>query len=291
MQINLPSFIFITELPDQDFKRIWDNLVGVDELKERIVNYMLICLDQSLLKSWFDKFYESDFSQVCKFFEDGKILLIGPSGTGKTSLAKACSNELAQRLNSKVYFVEFGILRSKFVGVTSKNIRNAFSAIRNLAEEFPTIVFIDELDSIASPRNYEQMNEDVKAGVNTLIKEMDGIKSKDGIILISASNFEDFIDVAVRRRFDLEIKTSKPNLEQRIILLKHFLKPFLNKGISEKDVVDLVKKLKGYTHDDLKRGVKEAIFRSVLKNSMVEKETLLSSLKEIFPTPSYEVRI
>ncbi|MFA5887285.1 MAG: CDC48 family AAA ATPase [Candidatus Nanoarchaeia archaeon] len=142
------------------------------------------------------------------------VLLHGPPGTGKTLLAKAVATEA----DAKFYSINGPEITSKFVGEAEKNIRAIFEEAEKNA---PSIIFIDEIDAIASKR--EESNGDVeKRIVAQLLATMDGLKSRGKVVVIAATNRPNAIDPALRRpgRFDREIEIGVPSKEGRLNILK-----------------------------------------------------------------------
>jgi len=142
------------------------------------------------------------------------VLFHGPPGTGKTLMAKAVSQEA----NTHFLIINGPEIMSKFYGDSERNLKNIF----NQAERHePTIIFIDELDSIA-PKRSEVTGEVERRVVSQLLTLLDGMKGREGVIVIGATNRIDAIDPALRRpgRFDTEIKFRVPDKEARNEIFK-----------------------------------------------------------------------
>jgi proteasome-associated ATPase len=151
------------------------------------------------------------------------ILLYGPPGCGKTMIAKAVANALAQRVAEKTgrddvksYFlnVKGPELLNKYVGETERQIRLIFQRAREKsAEGFPVIVFFDEMESLFRTRG-SGISSDVETTiVPQLLAEIDGVESLKDVVVIGASNREDMIDPAILRpgRLDVKIKVDRPD--------------------------------------------------------------------------------
>ena len=128
------------------------------------------------------------------------VLLHGPPGTGKTLLAKAVANET----NSRFYTIGGPEIMSKYHGESEERLRNIFEQAEKNA---PSIIFIDEIDSIA-PKREEVTGETERRIVAQLLSLMDGMTSRGKVVVIAATNRVDAIDPALRRpgRFDREIE-------------------------------------------------------------------------------------
>jgi transitional endoplasmic reticulum ATPase len=142
------------------------------------------------------------------------VLLFGPPGTGKTLLAKAVANET----NASFYSISGPEIMSKFYGESEERLREVF---RQAQESAPSIIFIDELDSVAPKR--EEVSGDVeKRIVSQLLTLMDGIQSRGKLVVIGATNRPNAIDPALRRpgRFDREIEIGIPDEKGRLEILQ-----------------------------------------------------------------------
>lgn len=136
------------------------------------------------------------------------VLLYGPPGTGKTLIARAVANEV----NAQFITVDGPEIMSKYKGESEEQLREVFEQAR---EESPTIVFFDEIDSIAGKRDEEADVENRVVG--QLLSLMDGLDARGDVIVIGATNRVDAIDPALRRggRFDREIEVGVPGVEGR----------------------------------------------------------------------------
>ncbi|MBS3143148.1 CDC48 family AAA ATPase [Candidatus Woesearchaeota archaeon] len=142
------------------------------------------------------------------------VLLHGPPGTGKTLLAKAVANES----NSNFILINGPEIMSKFYGQSEANLRKKFEDAEKNA---PSIIFIDEIDAIASKRE-ETHGEVERRVVAQMLALMDGLKARGKVVVIAASNIPNALDPALRRpgRFDREIEIGVPGKEGRLNILK-----------------------------------------------------------------------
>ena len=183
------------------------------------------------------------------------VLLYGPPGTGKTLLAKAVAGE------TNAHFISLSgpEIMGKHYGESEERIREIF----NQAEEnSPSIIFIDEIDSIA-PKRDEVSGEVEKRIVSQLLTLMDGMKSRGKVVVIAATNRPDSIDPALRRpgRFDREIEIGIPDDEGRFEILSIHTRGM---PIDEKvDLKQISKITHGFVGADLEVLSKEAAMRSL----------------------------
>ncbi|HEX6282282.1 MAG TPA: CDC48 family AAA ATPase [Nitrososphaera sp.] len=183
------------------------------------------------------------------------VLLHGPPGTGKTLLAKAVANET----NANFYSISGPEIMSKFYGESEERLREVF---KEAEENAPSIVFIDEIDSIAPKR--EEVSGDVeKRVVSQLLTLMDGIQSRGKLVVIGATNRPNAIDPALRRpgRFDREVDIGIPDEQGRLdILLIHSRGMPLTEDVN---LESIAKVTHGFVGADLEALSKEAAMRSL----------------------------
>ena len=230
------------------------------------------------------------------------ILIYGPPGVGKTLLAKALANEIG------AYFVAINgpEIMSKFYGESEERLREVF---KEAQENAPSIVFIDEIDSIA-PKREEVTGEVEKRVVAQLLTLMDGIQERGKVIVIGATNRPDDVDPALRRpgRFDREIEIRPPDKQGRLEILQvHTRSMPLDSDVNLAEIADLTK---GYTGADLAALAKEAamaavrefmntgkvdlskpgeIKKEVLETLKVSRRHFLEAMKVVRPTLIREV--
>jgi transitional endoplasmic reticulum ATPase len=183
------------------------------------------------------------------------VLLHGPPGTGKTLLAKAVANET----NANFYSIGGPEIMSKFYGESEEKLREIF---KEAQENAPSIIFIDEIDSIA-PKREEVSGDMEKRIVSQLLTLMDGISSRGRIVVIGATNRPNAIDPALRRpgRFDREIEIGIPDEKGRLdILLIHTRGMPLTEDV---DLASIARVTHGFVGADLQALSKEAAMRSL----------------------------
>jgi len=195
------------------------------------------------------------------------VLLHGPPGTGKTLLAKAVANET----NSHFILINGPEIMSKYYGQSEENLRKKFEEAQKNA---PSIIFIDEIDAIASKR------EDIKGEVERrvvaqLLALMDGLKSRGKVVVIAATNVPNILDPALRRpgRFDREIEIGVPSKEGRLNILKiHTRNMPLGKKVNLKELAAITH---GFVGADVSSLAKEAamiVLRRIFPDLRLQEE-------------------
>ncbi|GAB4306404.1 MAG: CDC48 family AAA ATPase [Methanobacteriaceae archaeon] len=201
------------------------------------------------------------------------VLLYGSPGTGKTLLAKAVANES----DANFIAVKGPELLSKWVGESEKGVREVFRKARQTA---PTVIFFDEIDSIASTRSGSDSDSGVtKRVVNQLLTEIDGLEELQDVSVIAATNRVDIIDPALVRpgRFDRHIKVEEPDEEARIAIYKVHTK---NMPLADDvDLEKLAKISKGYVGADIEAICREAVMLT-LREDLNAENVSMKSFKE-----------
>jgi len=226
------------------------------------------------------------------------VLLYGPPGTGKTLIAKAVANESG----ANFYLINGPEIMSKYYGESERFLREKFDEAEKNA---PSIIFIDELDSIA-PKRAEVQGEVERRVVAQLLTLMDGLKERGQVIVIGATNLVDSIDPALRRpgRFDREIEIGIPDKKGRLEILQIHTR-LMPLDMNDEEKVKFLEELASITHGfvgaDLAALAREAAMHALrrylpeidldkpipvemLQKMVVKKEDFKEALKDIEPS-------
>lgn len=201
------------------------------------------------------------------------VLLYGPPGTGKTLLAKAVAGETNAHFTS----LSGPEIMGKYYGESEERLREIF---KQAEENTPSIIFIDEIDSIA-PKRDEVTGEVEKRIVSQLLTLMDGMKARGKVVVIAATNRPDSIDPALRRpgRFDREIEIGIPDEEGRLEILNIHTRGM---PVDEKvNLKQIAKVTHGFVGADLESLAKEAAMRSlrrILPDINMDQERISSEI-------------
>ena len=208
------------------------------------------------------------------------VLLYGPPGTGKTLMAKAVANET----NANFISVRGPQLLSKWVGESEKAIRQTFRKARQVS---PTIIFFDELDSLAPSRGQEMGNNVSERVVNQLLTELDGLEEMGDVMVIGATNRPDMIDPALLRsgRFDRLVMIGQPDQGGREQILDiHTQDTPLAPDVSLREIAEITD---GYVGSDLEGIAREAAIEALRDDDDaedVEMKHFRRALESVRPT-------
>ncbi|PSP25922.1 AAA family ATPase [Halobacteriales archaeon QH_10_67_22] len=224
------------EVPDVT----WEDVGGLEDTKERLRETIQWPLD-------YPEVFDTLDMQAAK-----GVLLFGPPGTGKTLLAKAVANEAQSNFIS----VKGPELLNKFVGESEKGVREVFSKAR---ENAPTVIFFDEIDSIAGERGGQATDSGVgERVVSQLLTELDGLEELEDVVVIATTNRPDLIDSALLRpgRLDRHVHVPVPDEDGRRKILEVHTR---DKPLADDvDLDQLARRTEGYVGADIEALTREA---------------------------------
>ncbi|MGZ4920095.1 MAG: AAA family ATPase [Halobacteriota archaeon] len=223
----------------EDVRESLDKLVLTDEQIEEV---------QQIVKA----IQYREYLREIELFEIGKLLFVGPPGTGKTSVARALSKELGLPFLE----VRLSMVTSQYLGETSKNIGKVFTLAKKLN---PCILFIDEFDYVAKTRLSDEHGA-IKRAVNMLLKSIDDVSLvDDGVLLIGATNHPKLLDSAAWRRFDKVVNFPLPDKAMR----EEIFKKILSRLQGTFDASELADITDGCTGSDLRLILREAVLKGL----------------------------
>ncbi len=251
----------------------FEDVAGYEEEKQELMEIV------DFLKS--PKIYTDMGAKVPK-----GVLLVGPSGTGKTLLAKAVAGQAGVNfiMQSGSEFVEM------FVGVGASRARNLFLEAK---KNSPCIIFIDEIDAIGRRRGngIGGGNDEREQTLNQILIEMDGFLSNTGIVVMAATNRVDVLDPALIRpgRFDRQVKVNLPNLQEREAILKlHASKRTFSENLDMKEVA---KNTAGFSGAQLENVINEAAIVAVRENKKrIDKNDVSEAIDRVIMGPAKKTR-
>lgn len=232
--------LVILSAPDEVEQRMDDLICSPDQIR------ILAKINHALTNR--------DFLQKHRVYEVGKLLFVGPPGTGKTSLALAMS----RILHMPVLEVRLSMITSQYLGETSKNIDRIFELAKKIA---PSILFIDEFDFVAKSRVTDDHGA-MKRAVNSLLKNIDRISLvKNGVLLIAATNHPRLLDEAAWRRFDEVVEFPLPDEKMRAGILQKVTSSIP----CQCDFSELARETEGFSGADLRLMIKEALLSALME--------------------------
>lgn len=209
------------------------------------------------------------------------ILLYGPPGTGKSFLAKAVASES----NSTFFSISSSDLISKWQGESERSVKVLFDLAR---EHSPSVIFIDEIDSLAGERTSGEQDSMRRVKTEFLV-QMEGVNASSNtsksILVLGATNTPWTLDAAFRRRFEKRIYIPLPNETARTLMFKIYLKD-TDHNLTDNDSVILGKATSGYSGSDISVVLRDALM-SPIRKCQVAKQFYLDEKKFWHPVINY----
>jgi AAA+ superfamily predicted ATPase len=230
--------------PEPAARAWYDRLVGLDQHKRQLLLELELLLYPDRLIDWSLRHHGCEIV-ACRIMAARAplVLLEGDVGCGKTALAVTVGDPLAQRAGGTIHLLKVNtqVRGTGMVGEMTELIVQAFTRAEALADRLngaPVLLLIDEADALAAKRVDQHMHHEDKAGLNTLLQRLDGLRQSDRrIAVIFITNRPDALDPAVRRRSALRLTFVRPNDEARAEL---FLRSVPELKIDERQLKELV---------------------------------------------------
>lgn len=303
--VSTDLFSEVLDYPDPDAQQRYTALVGVDEVKQRLVGEAMVLLDHRRVNAWSEHHHGCTIRAVSELASRPPlIILAGDVGTGKTELAETFIDAVTRNMHVEgtLYALSLAARGEGAVGQMSSLIGNAFKAV---ADESRTgsragkpskisVLLIDEGDALAQSRELAQMHHEDRAGVNALIKGIDSLRRHNlPVLVVLCTNRLSALDPAVRRRAAYTVTLQRPNDAQRRLLLTELLDGV---ALLDDELTNLVtltgpmdKREYGYTYSDLRqRLIPEAVILGVTHNVPLSYSVLAEAVKRVPPTRPFE---
>ena len=300
---NSELFGPVLEYPDSSARARYDALVGIDDIKRQIVTEATVLINPQILEQWSAEHHGTILAAVRAVEQRTPlIVLAGDVGTGKTELAESVGDAIARRLgvDSLTLFPMSLSARGRgLVGEMTTLITQAFEHVRDSLGAArdnkgrvrnAAILLIDEADAIAQSRELTQMHHEDRAGVNALIRAIDGLRrDKVPVLTIMCTNRSDALDPAIARRAVQVFSFTRPTLEQRCHVLTSTL---AGTGVSADDIETAALALGsngarswGATYSDLRqRFIPNLVLDAFALNSPITGAGLVAAAQQFLPT-------
>jgi SpoVK/Ycf46/Vps4 family AAA+-type ATPase len=305
MDIKTGIFEEVREYPDPAAARRFASLVGVDDMKERLLKEGRLLLDPDSLAAWSKKHHRHG-SKITDLFRDRPPLFIfaGDVGTGKTILAETFGDAIARDagIGVTLYALSLNARGTGAVGEMTTLISAAFAEVKQAAKRAAgrggkhnsgIVLLIDEADALAQSRELGQMHHEDRAGVNALIRGVDDLATGAlPAIVVMCTNRLDALDPAVRRRAAVTFTFTRPNEAQRLA----FLKPVLDElEFTPQQIHALVVatgavhgRSYGYTYSDLAQRLLPGLVLAAFPSSPITYDLAKEVVERHPPTPPFE---
>eukprot|EP01087_Luapelamoeba_hula_P023005 TRINITY_DN8392_c0_g1_i1.p1 TRINITY_DN8392_c0_g1~~TRINITY_DN8392_c0_g1_i1.p1 ORF type:complete len:439 (-),score=59.82 TRINITY_DN8392_c0_g1_i1:163-1479(-) len=220
----------------------WDDVAGLEGAKESLKEAVILPIKFPQLFTGMRKPWKG-------------ILLYGPPGTGKSYLAKAVATEA----NSTFFSVSSADLVSKWLGESERLVRNLFEMAR---KNKPSIIFIDEVDSLCGSRS-DNESESARRIKTEFLVQMNGVgKEEEGVLVLGATNIPWSLDAAIRRRFEKRIYIGLPDINARARIFQIHLGSTPH-NLTREHFKILAEQTEGYSGSDISTVVRDALMQPV----------------------------
>jgi len=225
-----------------------------EEIEESFETFVATSEQREVIRKIHVALKNREFLKTHQIYQVGRLLFVGPPGTGKTSFALS----MARELHMPILEARLSMITSQYLGETSKNIDRIFEIAKRLS---PCILFIDEFDYVARTRDSDDHGA-MKRAVNTLLKSIDQISLvKSEILFIGATNHPGILDEAAWRRFDEAVAFTIPDGPMREAILESITRTMR----IVPDLPLLAARAEGFTGADLRLMIKEAVMAALIE--------------------------
>jgi SpoVK/Ycf46/Vps4 family AAA+-type ATPase len=277
--------------PTRESVKEFDALLGIDPVKEALVDELALILDRKRLEDWSQRHHAKGLGALDVARSTlPLILLSGDVGCGKTALASCVATPVARAIDQRIVVLETpsDIRGGGHVGELSARITEAFTQAKARAAAIGRgILIIDEADDLATGRSQMQAHHEDRAGVNVLIKQINRLAAgATPIALVMITNRADVLDPAVLRRAALRLTFERPNERARFAVFQRMLQGTNATDAQVRELAKLTEHNVPYTYSDLTdRIARLALRRAWKSNQPFGVAALKAAIAEIEPSP------
>lgn len=294
----------VREYPDVTAARRFAALVGVDEMKTRVLKEARLLLDPESVTSWAAEYHHTKL-KIVELFRDRPPLFVfaGDVGTGKTALAETFGDAVAREAGIRItaYELSLNARGTGAVGEMTTLLSSAFNEVKCAAKKGAArkgkhgagvILLIDEADALAQSRELGQMHHEDRAGVNALVRGIDDLATGSlPAIVVMCTNRLGALDPAIRRRAAVTFAFSRPNEEQRAAVLGPVLEDL---GFNQEEIRWLVAatgpsegRAYGYTYSDLTQRLLPGLVFAAYPSAAITFDLARKAVELHPPTPPF----
>lgn len=282
-----------TQFPNAAVLTEWIGLIGLDHHKSALLNTLELLLDPDRFTNWQQQHHPSGLrlgSLINK--TTPLVILSGDVGCGKTALARSVGAPLSKKLDSQVVLIEApGDIRGTgLVGELSARIADTFAQARSaVPRKGYALLLLDEGDDIATSREQLQAHHEDRAGVNTLIKELDHlVAGSPRIVVLLVTNRGQALDPALLRRAALHLLFERPQGESLKALIEYLIEGIQVTPAEMKKLLAACKQDIPFTASDLVHRVgRRAVLEAYQQSRALTATDLVSALRYVKPTPVF----
>ena len=305
MDRDLSEGIFddVLEFPDPDVKRRYDRLVGLDTVKSRLTKEAMMRLLPSSLEDWSRRHFREVLPALRHFRRRPPLfILAGDVGTGKTELAETFGDAVARaaRIPIILHSLSLTARGTGAVGEMTRLISGAFGIVKSQATPISDgssataghILLIDEADALAQSRESAQMHHEDRAGVNALIRGIDDLaEGRRPVVVVMCTNRLSALDPAVMRRAAATFEFTRPNAEQRRLVLRAAFPEYVCSESEMTRVVELTGERNGsgvgFSFSDITQRLIPSVVLAAYPDRAVDADLIASVASATKPTPAF----
>jgi SpoVK/Ycf46/Vps4 family AAA+-type ATPase len=266
--------------PCEAWQQRYDSLVGLDEIKNRILTMLRLLLSAEVVTQWLRKHHPQVTDVDLPRQPYPVFVFEGSPGLGKTELGRSIGDPLARALGIQVvqYRVGLQVRGEGLVGQLGGNIFKLieFAKMEHQQRGVPILLLIDEADAIGQSRDIHEQHQEERAGLNTLLQQIDGLRDSPGVALILTTNRPGTLDTALKERSGAHwITFPDSTFDVRL----HLFERSLGGLLSSRDLQTLAAATAGYSPRGIEQLRRRAVIEAISMDSPLTKHMLLHSLR------------